>query len=271
MFNKTANKVCLALMVAFFISYGVEAASATQQAANNPPPADNRATGDKREGAAPPVAVEDRLKALEQVIERQQREIQTLRELIEKRSAATPPAAIPQAATAREASEQSNAAGKNEAAQPDATQKRVDELYKKFGAIRVSGDIRFRAETFRNQGFDALADAPRRNRLRVRARLAIDGTISKNFDWGFRLATNSFTDPISTNQTLADFFERKPFSLDRAFIRYDSKTEDVGVQLIAGKFEPTFPAHADGMGRRPERRRRVRGAVLQDGFQPETN
>jgi hypothetical protein len=240
MFNKTANKVCLALMVAFFISYGVEAASATQQAANNPAAADNRATGDKREGAASPVAVEDRLKALEQVIERQQREIQTLRELIEKRGAATPPAAIPEAASAREASQQTPASGKSEAAPPDATQKRVDELYKKFGAIRVSGDIRFRAETFRNQGFDALADVPGRNRLRVRARLAIDGAISKNFDWGVRLATNSFTDPISTNQTLADFFERKAFSLDRAFIRYDSKTEDVGVQLIAGKFEPTF-------------------------------
>ena len=119
MFNKTANKVCLALMVAFFISYGVEVASATQQAANNPAAADNRATGDKREGTAPPVAVEDRLKALEQVIERQQREIQTLRELIEKRGAATPPAATPEAAAAREASQQTPASGRSEAAPPE--------------------------------------------------------------------------------------------------------------------------------------------------------
>ena len=240
MFDKKVNKVCLALIVAFFISYGVAAASATQQAANNPPPAENRATGDKRDGAAPPVTVEDRLKALEQVIERQQREIQTLRELVEKRGSAAVAAAIPEAVAARDASEQSPASGKNEAAQPDATQKKVDELYKKFGAIRVSGDIRFRAETFRNQGFDALADAPGRNRLRVRARLAVDGTLSNNFDWGVRLATGIFTDPISTNQTLTDFFERKPFALERAFVRYDSKTDDVGVQLIAGKFEPTF-------------------------------
>ncbi|HEX5732584.1 MAG TPA: putative porin [Blastocatellia bacterium] len=244
MLNKTANKACLVLMVAFFISCGVTAASATQQAANNSgnnsPAADNRATGDKREGTAPPVAVEDRLKALEQVIERQQREIQTLRELIEKRSAATPTAAIAEAAASREAPGQTPASGKNEAAQSDATQKRVDELYKKFGAIRFSGDIRFRGETFRNQGFDALADAPSRNRLRVRARLALDGSLSNNFDWGVRLATGIFTDPISTNQTLTDFFERKPFALERAFVRYDSKTDDVGVQLVAGKFEPTF-------------------------------
>ena len=91
MFNKTANKMCLALMVAFFIVYGVTAASAKQQAANNSGAAENRATGEKRDGAAPPVAIEDRLKALEEVIERQQREIRTLRELIEKRGAATPP------------------------------------------------------------------------------------------------------------------------------------------------------------------------------------
>lgn len=240
MFNKTANKVCLALMVAFFIAYGVTAASAKQQAANNSGAAENRATGEKRDGAAPPVAVEDRLKALEEVIERQQREIRTLRELIEKRGAATPPASITEAASARTASAQTPASGKNEAAPADATQKRVDDLYKKFGSIRFSGDIRFRGETFRNQGFDAVADAPSRNRLRVRARLALDGSLSNNFDWGFRIATGIFTDPISSNQTLTDFFERKPFALERAFVRYDSKSEDVGVQLIAGKFEPTF-------------------------------
>jgi hypothetical protein len=39
---------------------------------------------------------------------------------------------------------------------------------------------------------------------------------------------------------LTDTFERKPFTLDRAFLRYDSKGDKVGVQLVAGKFEPTF-------------------------------
>ncbi len=227
-----------------------------QQAANSPGATDNRTnepnasaskTGDKREGAPPPVTVEDRLKALEQVIERQQREIQVLRELVDKRGAATPSTAVSESAAAvangrsgDTVSQQTPASGKNEAAPQDATQKRVDDLYKRFGAIRISGDIRFRAETFRNQGFDSPADTPSRNRLRTRARLAVDGSLNKNFDWGFRLATNFFTDPISTNQTLTDFFERKPFALERVFIRYDSKTDDVGVQLIAGKFEPTF-------------------------------
>lgn len=253
MSNKKTSLVCLVLTFALFFCYGVTAASAKQQAANSSGATDNRTTehntsasksGDK---PALPVTVEDRLKALEQVIERQQREIQVLRELVEKRGAATSSTAASESAAAvaegrsgDPVSGQTPASGKNEAAPQDATQKRVDELYKKFGAIRFSGDLRFRAETFRNQGFDSIADAPSRNRLRVRARLALDGSLSNNFDWGFRIATGLFTDPISTNQTLTDFFERKPFALERAFVRYDSKTKDVGVQLVAGKFEPTF-------------------------------
>jgi Putative porin len=199
-------------------------------------------------GKAP--SVEDRLHALEQLVEQQQREIQSLRAVISQRNPdhiearadahpaeAAPPAAMT-AAPPTVLAAQTPASGKNETA--DQTQRHVEELYKRFGALRLSGDLRFRYEAFRNQGFDALLASPDRNRLRVRARLALDGTINKNFDWGLKLATGIFTDPITTNQTLTDFYERKPFALERAFIRYDSKGDHAGVQLVAGKFEPTF-------------------------------
>jgi hypothetical protein len=190
-------------------------------------------------------SVEDRLRALEQIIERQQREIQSLREIIEQgnpaMAAARPPSVEPRTASSVETATvaQTPTSGKSDTAAAEA-QKRADDLYRKFGSLRFSGDLRFRVEPFRNQGFDDPREGAARTRLRVRARLGLDGTLGKNYDFGFRLATNIFTDPISTNQTLTDFFERKPFALERAFIRYDSKTEDVGVQLIAGKFEPTF-------------------------------
>ena len=202
-------------------------------------------------GSAKTPSVEDRVRALEQLIEQQQREIQALHAIIDKRNpdntAARPadgpagaaqPAGLstPQPAVA---ATQVPASGKNEAS-PSEAQKRADELYKRFGSLRFSGDLRFRDEFFGNQGFDALAEAPNRNRLRIRARLALDGTINSHFDWGLKLATGIFTDPITTNQTLTDFYERKPFALERAFIRYDSKGDKVGVQLVAGKFEPTF-------------------------------
>jgi hypothetical protein len=202
-------------------------------------------------------SVEDRVQALERLIDQQQREIQSLRAIIEKRAADSPAAQTPATQTPATplqaaqpaatlappavavATNQVPASGKNEAVPPEA-QRRVDELYKRFGSLRFSGDLRFRYESFRNQGFDALTEAADRNRLRVRARLALDGTINRNFDWGLKLATGLFTDPISSNQTLTDFYERKPFALERAFIRYDSKGERAGVQLVAGKFEPTF-------------------------------
>jgi hypothetical protein len=257
----------VALILALLVSLNAHTASARQRNSDDKsaaPASDTTGSAAKTEtaGSAKSPTVEDRVRALEQLIDQQQREIQSLRAIIEKRnvdniatrpgepfdkrvagaaserSVDAAPAATLNAATPAITTTQTPASGKNETA--DQAQKRVDELYKRFGSLRFSGDIRFRYESFRNQGFDALIEPPDRNRLRVRARLALDGTINKNFDWGLKLATGLFTDPISSNQTLTDFYERKPFALERAFIRYDSKGDQVGVQLVAGKFEPTF-------------------------------
>ncbi len=269
MSNKPA--VILCLVIAFFSCPNNSEASIARQtqspgenAKNNADDKDaNRAAVNKDEKAAPgsPAAsapsVEERLRALEEIIIRQQREIQALREILEGRgpeNAADHTVQYPdreggvQPQTASVAARPHTAAlsaqpditSGNDSAQTDQTQKRVEELYKKFGSLRVSGDIRFRAELFRNQGFDNLVEGQDRNRLRFRARLALDGAINKNFDWGLKLASGSFTDPVSSNQSLTDFYDRKPFALERAFIRYDSKTDRVGVQLVAGKFGPTF-------------------------------
>ena len=253
--NRVASSFFISLMLTLSVLNTTQAA-AKQVALNNTK--NNRSangaaanTGasvddSSKEAAASP-GVEDRLKALEQIIEQQQREIQALRNLVEKRDGEkasvrlSEPASVESTKPAvASAAPQTPASGKNENVPPDQTQKRVDELFKRYGSLRFSGDLRFRAETFRNQGFDSLVEAPDRNRLRVRARLALDGTLSKHFDWGLRLASGIFTDPISSNQTLTDFYERKPFALERAFVRYDSKGESTGVQLVAGKFEPTF-------------------------------
>lgn len=210
------------------------------------------AAEDKNGAGAPPAAAStdsiDRIRALEEAVKSQNIRLEEMRKIIDEQQqtirqlaggladTVQTPSGPPRVLTA---SNQAPAPGKDPQ-QTEAAQKKLDELYKRFGAIRFSGDLRFRFESFDNQGFDAVLEPPGRRRLRVRARLALDGTLSKNFDWGFRLATGLFTDPISTNQTLTDFFERKPFALERAFIRYDSKTDKVGVQLVAGKFEPPF-------------------------------
>lgn len=218
-------------------------------------PANTEATKDNTKSPeVVPSSVEERLKAMEIVIEEQQREIQTLRELVTKNGEGKATAQSPEAprsagsqspipaanqvqlATTSNAAPAPGNSENNSAAQ----QKKFDDLYKRFGTLRLSGDLRFRAETFSHQGFDNLVETPERKRLRMRVRLGVDGTINKYFDWGIRLASGTLTDHISSNQTFTDFYERKPFALDRAFVRYDSKGDTVGVQLVGGKFEPTF-------------------------------
>ncbi|HKQ99749.1 MAG TPA: putative porin, partial [Pyrinomonadaceae bacterium] len=73
-------------------------------------------------------------------------------------------------------------------------------------------------------------------RFRIRARLALRGQIGKEFDWGVRLASGSFADSISTNQTLTDFYNRKAFGLDQAFIAWTPQRVP-GLRLQGGKFD----------------------------------
>jgi hypothetical protein len=82
---------------------------------------------------------------------------------------------------------------------------------------RVSffGDMRFRVEGFyQDQGPGANARTRERIRLRFGARMKItdelEGTI--------RLASGTANDPISTNQSLDNLFNRKPINLDQAFL-----------------------------------------------------
>ena len=74
-----------ALMLALLLCFDtVEARAQQQSSGNNTPNATATADTNGSAKAAPAPSVEDRLRALEQVIERQQREIQSLHELIEK-------------------------------------------------------------------------------------------------------------------------------------------------------------------------------------------
>jgi uncharacterized coiled-coil protein SlyX len=126
--------------------------------------------------------------------------------------------------------------------------KKVEGRVSELGAIKFSGDLRLRAESFFGQSnILANGDNPAvlgnelspRHRMRMRARLQMRGSINDEFDWGLRLATGSFADNISTNQTLTDFFNRKPFALDQAFVTYKPKRAP-GLRLQGGKFEPPW-------------------------------
>jgi hypothetical protein len=123
--------------------------------------------------------------------------------------------------------------------------KKSSESLSKLGSINFSGDVRLRYETQFGL-LNALPNASNpavfgnelseRNRARVRARLALRGEIGKRFDWGIRLATGTTPDIVSTNQTLTDFFGRKSFAVDQAFISYKPAAVP-GLRIQGGKFE----------------------------------
>lgn len=126
--------------------------------------------------------------------------------------------------------------------------KKIEARVSDIGPVKFSGDIRLRSESFFGLT-NSLASASNpavlgndlstRHRLRLRARLAIRGTIGEEFDWGLRIATGSFADNISSNQTFTDFFNRKPFALDQAFVTYNPHRLP-GLRLQGGKFEPPW-------------------------------
>jgi uncharacterized coiled-coil protein SlyX len=193
---------------------------------------------------------EEKLSALENMLEQQNQRLNQLQETIAKQQET-----IRLLATKLSSGEASPAPlATNVALAPQAAQspgvedrlKKVEARVSEIGAIKFSGDIRLRSESFFGLSNSLTnGDNPAvlgnelspRHRMRVRARLQMRGSVNDQFDWGLRFATGSFADNISTNQTLTDFFNRKPFALDQAFVIYKPKWAP-GLHLQGGKFEP---------------------------------
>lgn len=99
--------------------------------------------------------------------------------------------------------------------------------------IKLSGDFRVRQEGFFNQKTGAGAKVPNRNRIRVRGRLGLAATVNSFTSFNLRMATGNPQDPISTNETLDEFFQTPHVNMDRAFIRltYSRGTKTVSTDL----------------------------------------
>jgi uncharacterized coiled-coil protein SlyX len=191
------------------------------------------------------------LRQLQSMIEEQQETIKLLAARLAGTSESTQaPAAIQATATARGIPESGSKSLSSESQTPPVEDrlKKVEGRVAELGNIKFSGDIRLRSESIfgqsnnlANGGNPAILgnELSARHRMRMRARLAMRGSINDEFDWGLRLATGSFADNISTNQTLTDFFNRKPFALDQAFVTYKPHRLP-GLRLQGGKFEPPW-------------------------------
>lgn len=59
-----------------------------------------------------------------------------------------------------------------------------------------------------------------RHRFRLRARLDLLAYISQNLEAGVRLSTGKDDDPVSTNETMGDYFNHDSFVLNRAYLKW---------------------------------------------------
>ncbi|MBP1624534.1 MAG: hypothetical protein H6Q07_2554 [Acidobacteria bacterium] len=188
------------------------------------------------------------IEKLQSTVEQQQRQLDKVMSRIETRSAAAAaPASDIQAVREKvddvellrgeleavaEGTAQANQRLSKAEADTAATNKTLEAKSKQLGNFNFSGDIRVRYEPFFQEG------AEDRHRERFRARLNITGKLSDEISGGISFATGSLDDPVSTNQTIAGFLNRKNFALDRAYITYKPNYAKF-LKLDAGKF--AFP------------------------------
>ena len=273
MLQKTTRALFVsALFAAFAAGASAQSSVAPQNAnpaATPAPPAQNHAAGGlfgfdemRRQLREQREEMEELRAALKEQT-RLMGELRARVEHAEQQAALGPAAVVREAAYARGAGESGGAArapggaeGAAGAAQNSELEKRVarveeqskktgEVVAKQLGSLTFSGDLRLRYESFYGQQ-NALpsSDNPAalgnplstRQRLRLRARFNVRGKVTDEFEWGLRLATGTYPDMTSNNQTLTDFFTHKPFALDQAYITYKPKALP-GFQVQAGKFD----------------------------------
>lgn len=149
------------------------------------------------------------MQEIRQLLRSQQARIEALEEelrLTRGDAATANSAVIPPVSTVSPRDEQSATSGVS-----------VERGLKFLGPFTFSGDFRLRDEPiFGGPSNQSLV----RNRERFRLRFNADARLNDDVSGGFSLSTGDLNDPISTNQTANQFYTRKPFNLDRAFINY---------------------------------------------------
>jgi hypothetical protein len=114
----------------------------------------------------------------------------------------------------------------------DVTKKETKGKLGAFGPFNFSGDIRLRDEPF----FGGPANQSLvRNHERYRLRFNANAKLNDDISGGFSVASGDLNDPISTNQTINQFYTRKAIAVDRAFINY-TPHQFKALTLTGGKF-----------------------------------
>jgi len=249
---KGIYRSAVVLLLSATMLYGQTASKGTQRNA--------------RRSAQPAVTQQD-LQALRDSIQQQQSQLEMLRQELQKRDEQMQQLLqqLQQAQSAARQAEQKAVAVETNA---NGSQSAVDQLQqdvkdiqqnmtnaalstqedqKRMGAIentvsrfRFGGDVRIRYENFYQENI------PDRHRPRIRLRLGVEGQLTQDFVGGVYLATGTieagnptYRDPVSTNETLTSFFERKAVGFDRGWIAFNPAYAK-WLTLTGGKFAFTW-------------------------------
>lgn len=115
----------------------------------------------------------------------------------------------------------------------------VDLRLKGIGPFSFSGDVRVRYEPFFGGGASAAPAPEERHRERFRLRFNANAKFNEDFSGGFTVSSGDTGDPISTNQTFTNFFQRKPINIDKAFVTFTPHTFKP-LSVTAGKWGYTW-------------------------------
>jgi len=117
--------------------------------------------------------------------------------------------------------------------------KAAEDRIKSIGPFSFSGDLRVRYEPFFSGGAKTSAAPQDRHRERFRLRLNANAKFNDEFSGGITIASGDPGDPISTNQTMSSFFQRKPILIDKAFVQYTPRWFKP-LNVTAGKWGYTW-------------------------------
>lgn len=217
------------------------------------------------------------LEKIKQQLQEQQKEIEQLRSMLIQQAKIIETLQKPTAPTEQTSNSENQTAVKlpeNQADDVETRLTKVEEQTKKtsnqiengqFGKLGFSGDLRMQYDSqygLLNNAVNVVDptilgnELSSRQRIRFRLRFNVTGKIGgdvstgafasngekrmdKEFEWGFRLSGGSLANPASPNPVLTDFFSRKPFALDRAYVAWRPRPLP-GLKIIVGKFEPNW-------------------------------
>ena len=173
------------------------------------------------------------LEAQRAVLREQQKRLEALaEELRGLRANRDTPAATPSARSSLAAVAQSQEGFEE-------TKKSAENSIKRFGPFRFSGDLRLRSDSFFGGGALTGSAPTSRHREQFRLRFSADAKFSDEFSGGFSIASGETGNPVAANQSLTNFFLRKPISIDKAFVTYTPRWFKP-FQVTAGRWGYTW-------------------------------